>query len=461
MNQHFDQLSSSVILWNKNSEISTKPNGDRTINLKQYLGQFYDLSLNGVSKWADAFKCPTEHILILRNQDYNEFAVFDSTRSEHNQDGLIDLGTFDSTFKAVYFPSFDRSNFKRNVTHINLLHPRRNLREILNLVVDATDIQLPSGRDNRKRLGKRYALLSGDYIELNQTHSAFMSRLREFLTDREIDMMKQYHGIPGMYADSALYGINNTNDTDVNVCWTKQYLTKNWNVCANQFKDSYCNGAPEDDLKTTVPVNDYPNARWLEEPLCKKYADRRHINSMCNWAVTNKFNKRIGQNNIEDFCGCERALIVGKDPNYWISMGNNRDRATYFEDLTDIHDVKMMSEDGRYIKDKTDITSIPTACWSTCNTFKNKWSQEYRAGEQNLIDGQAQGDCPFQGCINSIEVNGGTVFSSGGVNQSCTGSGMNSAESNGKSNYTPWILIVVLVICSCIFTMFAVVLLFI
>jgi hypothetical protein len=456
MDHHLNNISSDVVLWEKNSEISTKLNGDKSINLKQYLGQFYDLSSDRVSKWADAFKCPIEHVMMLRNEDSNELVVFDSTHSEHSQDGLVDLGTFDDTYKAMYFPGFDGSNFKRKVTHIMLLHPRRNLRDILNLVTQATDIQLPSGKDSRKRLGKRYALLSGDYIKLNKADSAFMRRLGTFLTDREIDMMKQHNGIPGMYADSALmYGLNETNDTDYNVCWNSKYLTKNWNACADQFKDSYCNGAPDEDLKTTVPGTDYPNARWLEKPTCKKHARRRHLSSMCDWAATNKFNKRIGEHPIEDFCGCERELVVGKDANYWTSMGNNNKRAVHFEELTDVDGFQMMSEDGKTtITDKNDITSVPTACWPSCNTFKTRWSSEYRAGEQNLIKGQAQGDCPFQNCINSIELNGSLNLTNGGIKQSCKGSGMNSAATtNGTPNYTPLIL-AVLIICSCVFTMF-------
>jgi hypothetical protein len=449
MDQHFNTISSHVILWNKNSEISTKPNGDRSINLKQHLGQFYDLSRDNVSKWADAFKCPPEHVMMLRNQDYNEFAVFDST-----QDGLIDMVMFDDTYKAIYFPGFDGSNFKRKVTHVMLLHPRRNLREILNLVTSATDIQLPSGKDNRKRLGKRYALLSGDYIKRNKTHSSFMRKLRTFLTDREIDMMTQYNGIPGMYdSGRSVYGLNKTSDTDINVCWNSNYLTKNWNACADQFKDSYCNGAPDTDLKTTVPTTDYPNARWLEKPMCKKHARRKHLVSMCDWAATNKFNKRIGNHPIEDFCGCERELVVGKDANYWTSMGNNNKRALHFEQLADVEGFQLMSEDGRYITDKNDITSVPTACWPSCNAFKINWSSEYRAGEQNLIKGQAQGDCPFENCINSIDIDRGSVnLISGGLNQSCQGGGMNSVDTKGESNYATPLIIMVLVLCSCIAT---------
>lgn len=461
MDNHFNNISSSVTLWHKNSEITSSPNGDRSINLKRYLGQFYSLSTEGVSKWADAIKCPPEHVMVLRNEDSNEFAVFDSTdlmSSEHNQNGLVDLATFDDTHKASYFPSFDRSQFKRKVTHIMLLHPLRNLREILNIVKRATDIQIPTGRNNRTRLGKRYALLSGDYIGRNKTNSGFMRRLRELLTDREIDMMKQNNGIPGMYADSDLYGLNKTNDTDFNVCWNSNYLTKNWNACADQFKDSYCNGAPDEDLKTTVPNTDYPNARWLEKSKCKKHARRKHLRSMCDWAVTNNFNKQIGTHGIEDFCGCERELVIGKNANYWTSMGNNSNRAIEFEELINVNNTLMTSEKGEAITDQSDITSVPTACWPSCSKFKSTWSQEYRAAKQDLIDGQAQGDCPFQNCINSIELNGITSIT-GGVSQGCKGSGGNIAASDGD-NTPVFSLILLLVICSCliIFMMFGVLL---
>ena len=146
-------IDSTVILWHKNSEILQKTNGDKRINLKQRLGHWYDLSGEGASQWADAFLCPPEHVLVLENNDRHALIVFDFTPSVHQRNGLIDLARFDNTDKPMYLPSFDRSNFKRKVTRIKLLHPQHNLYDILQRLNNSRSFQLPSVNGSKKRLG--------------------------------------------------------------------------------------------------------------------------------------------------------------------------------------------------------------------------------------------------------------------------------------------------------------------
>ena len=459
METHYNRLSANVKLWRNNSDIQSHPEGDRSVNLKQHLGQWYDLGHDSSSRWADAFLCPNEFVLVMRNQDNNEFAVFDFTPSEYKINGLIDLATFDKTKKVVYFPSFDRSNFKRKVTHLKLLHPRHQLREILNLVNDMKDFQSQTGNNSKERLGKRYAFLSGDYIERNRTSTTFMTLLREFLSEREITMMLTHQGIPGMYDDNNMFGLN-TPSNFVNVCWKTNYLKTNWDQCENEFKDNYCNGAPEDDLKMTDPDTDYPDARWLKEHRCKKHAQRRHLTALCDWAVKTNFKGRIGDEPIEAYCGCERSAIVKHNKDYWRSMGNNHIRARDFEDWSNVPHLNslMMTEDGNIGIDSSEVeTSVPTACWPSCNAFKSKWVNEYRAGAQNLTDGFAQGDCTFKGCINTV-INTGIMDIGESIEQQCNNTGMNVGEFGNKPKDPTlfFIIVSILLLITVIMVLFAV-----
>jgi len=448
METHYNRLSGNVKLWRNNSDIQTRPEGDRSVNLKQHLGQWYDLGNNSSSRWADAFLCPTEYVLVMLNEDNHELVVFDFTPSEYNTNGLIDLATFDRTNKAIYFPSFDRSNFKRKVTHVKLLHPRHQLREILTLVNHAKDFQLQTGNNNRERLGKRYAFLSGDYIERTRNSTTFMRLLSEFLSEREINMMLTHKGMPGMYDDhNRLFGLNIPNNY-VNVCWKSGYLKNNWDRCETEFKDNYCNGAPGDDLKMTDPDTDYPNARWLKETRCKKHARRRHMTSLCDWAVSKNYKQRIGNEPVEAYCGCERLVITSKNKEYWRSMGNNYLRARDFEDWSKVPSLNslMMTEDGRIGIDSSEVeTSVPTACWPSCNVFKSKWVNEYRAGAQNLTDGFAQGDCTFKGCINTV-INTGNLDVGESIEQRCNDNGMNVTESGNNSIQNTMIIAIIFLI---------------
>lgn len=449
---HLASLNSTVVLWNRNSEILQKTNGDKRINLKQRFGQFYDLSGEGASEWADAFLCPAEHVLVLRNKDGNELDVFDFTPSVHQRNGLVDLVHFDNTDKPVNFPSFDRSKFKRKVTHVKLLHPQRNLHIILKRLTNAKSFQIPRVAGSKKRLGMRYAFLSGGYIKQNERNAQFMKIVRTFLTNREIIMMKTYNGIPNMHNDPTLFGLT-TPSNFLNVCWKSSYLNRNWNKCADQFKTNFCNGAPVDDLKMTLPDTDYPKARWLDtRTRCKKHAKQNHLKSICNWAANKSYSGLLGNNPIEAYCGCEKNLVTETNPHYWVSFGNNANAVDKFKEWSNIPSLNdlMIRENGQLGLNSNDvITQGPGAnCWPSCNQFKSKWANEYKS--QHLVDGFAQDACPMKPCINTV-INNSALNVRGGIEQSCGGAGMNLTRTNGSDNSgrskTIIIIIVMIVLC--------------